>query len=324
MCVCAGVVEQNRFETMVVSYMNLTLVSLKESNERPHVSDLIDAGNLVYTYDMVSSSLNEVRPKRDSSEEHDHDRDYKYRKSYDYESRRDYNDDFDSSEEKTVKKSRGRRSVKPEDEKNYIRSHNNKYEKRDDKYDDKRSKKMNEDYTSDESREETRFYGSTYDRRHDFYQPKPTLHKAPETPLLPYFLANNGKSVHHKINAREEVLKLAEEIGKDMERTEEIPKRHTLAKFTILTNILRTMSFEQIKEATRQLIKSNNVEKKTWKAYRDAMVNAGTGPAIHEVMQWIENQHVKHEEAADLIAVMPKTIREPTEEIQKRFFVSFI
>lgn len=39
-------------------------------------------------------------------------------------------------------------------------------------------------------------------------------------------------------------------------------------------------------------------------------------------MQLIERNEIKGEEAAALIAVLPKTIREPTEEMQRRFVVS--
>lgn len=46
------------------------------------------------------------------------------------------------------------------------------------------------------------------------------------------------------------------------------------------------------------------------------------GPAVSEIMQLIERDEIKGEEAASLIAVLPKTIREPTEEMQRRFLVS--
>lgn len=46
------------------------------------------------------------------------------------------------------------------------------------------------------------------------------------------------------------------------------------------------------------------------------------GPAVNEIMQLIERDEIKGEEAASLIAVLPKTIREPTEELQRRFLVS--
>lgn len=39
-------------------------------------------------------------------------------------------------------------------------------------------------------------------------------------------------------------------------------------------------------------------------------------------MQLIERREIKDEEAAALVAAFPKTIREPTEEMQRRFLVS--
>lgn len=48
------------------------------------------------------------------------------------------------------------------------------------------------------------------------------------------------------------------------------------------------------------------------------------GPAINEIMELIERREIKGEEAAALIAVLPKTIREPTDEMQRRFLVSIL
>lgn len=58
-------------------------------------------------------------------------------------------------------------------------------------------------------------------------------------------------------------------------------------------------------------------------AYRFiCFISIHPGPAISEIMQLIERNEIKGEEAASLIAVLPKTIREPTEEVQRRFLVS--
>lgn len=132
------------------------------------------------------------------------------------------------------------------------------------------------------------------------------------------------------INPVHESQKLSIEIGKDLQNENDIPKENTLDKFTILTQVIRIMSESQIQEATRQLYApqaDNQSEKSSarnaaWKAYRDAVVQAGTGPAVKELMQWIENKKVDGEEAAELIAALPKTIREPTEAVMKLFFVS--
>lgn len=51
-------------------------------------------------------------------------------------------------------------------------------------------------------------------------------------------------------------------------------------------------------------------------------MSAGTGPAATEIMRLIEQRRIHGEDAAELIAQMPKNLRLPTEEMQKRFFVS--
>lgn len=133
-----------------------------------------------------------------------------------------------------------------------------------------------------------------------------------------------------EINPVQEVQKLATEIGKDLQNENDIPKLNTLAKFNILAQVIRILDEKQIQEATRQLYApqaDNQSEKSSarnaaWKAYRDAVAQAGTGPAVKELMQWIENKKVDGEEASELIATLPKTIREPTEAVMKLFFVS--
>lgn len=151
-------------------------------------------------------------------------------------------------------------------------------------------------------------------------------------PLLPLYVGYKGQSIKNAkdINVVHKVQQLAQEIGKDLQNESEIPKEDTLEKFNILAQLIRIMDKKQIEEATRQLYApqaDNQSEKSSarnaaWKAYRDACAQAGTGPAVEEIFQWIESKRVDGEEAAELIATLPRTIREPTEEMQKSFFVS--
>lgn len=146
------------------------------------------------------------------------------------------------------------------------------------------------------------------------------------------FIGYKGQSIKNakQIKLVQEVQKLATEIGKDLQNQNDIHKLNTLAKFNILAKLIRVMDEKQIEEATRQLYapqadfhsEKSSARNAAWKAYRDAVVQAGTGPAVKEAMQWIENKKIDGEEAAELIATFPKTIREPTEAMQKLFFVS--
>lgn len=60
-----------------------------------------------------------------------------------------------------------------------------------------------------------------------------------------------------------------------------------------------------------------------WKAFRDAVAEAGTPPAVDQVFTWVEEGKIVGEDAAQVIAVLPKTIRMPTNAVLRRFFVSF-
>lgn len=295
--------DESRRNAMVVSYIKLNLVSMEksENDEQLQPYDLIDVGNLVYAYDRSSSQNNEVKPKKDSSEE-------SKSESREEESRESAYSENNYSEEE--KKSRSPRSLNEKRKRNYIEK-----EIRIRFNTEKRRQSSESDSTEDDSKPD-----STDDSR-EYYQPKPTMNKAPEDPFEELFIGDDGKSVQNSMDGKEECMKLVKEISKDLESANDIPKRHTLWKYNMLTNLIRTMDSEQLSETSRAVIKDGK-DSKYWKTYRDAVANAGTGPAVNEVMKWIENNQVRGEEAAELIANMPKSIRIPTEEMQRRFFVS--
>lgn len=190
---------------------------------------------------------------------------------------------------------------------------------------------------------------SSVESRERFHQPKPTLTKAPENPLLPLFIGYRGKSIQNakQIDILEMARKLAEEIGKELQNPNEIPLTNPLTKFNILSDVIRTMDAKQIdrlvdelyvtepedesNEMTSEEKKENrneynkpqlDVRRAAWRTFRDAVTDAGTGPAITRSMKWIQMRKVRGEDAAQLIAAWPKTIREPTEEMQRAFYVS--
>lgn len=268
-----------------------------EREEQLQPYDLIDVGNLVYAYDRSSSRNNEVKPKKDSSEES------KSESREDVSREGEYSESNYSGEQK---KSRGPRYLNKERKRNYIENEIRRHSSTD---------SSESDSSEDDSKPD-----STDDSR-QYYQPKPSMNKAPEDPLQELFIGDDGKSVQNSLNVKEECIKLAKEVSEDLESANDIPKRHTLWKYNMLTNLIRTMDSAQLSETSKAVVE-NGKDNKYWKSYRDAVANAGTGPAVNEVMKWIENYHIKGEEAADLIANMPKSIRHPTEEMQRRFFVS--
>lgn len=302
---------KNKRDTMVVSKVNLTLVAMEQTNagDEGRPQQLIEVGSLVYTYDLPSDPENRVRIEQGLSGKQSQ---YNNRQSYD-----------DAQEYK----SRSRRSILNYERLNSIGKQSNDNENEQEQQDREQYNQHHQrqhlgQWSHDEIGSELKESLYSVDENQVNYQPKPELEKAPESPLLPFFIGYKGQSIQNAegINTVDKAEKLAHEIASDVQTPNEIPKSNTLSKFNILINVIRTMDAQQIK----QLTQSMQSQKLAWKVYRDAVVEAGSAPAAIEVMQWIEDGRVTDEEAAELIAALPATIREPTEELQNRFFVSIV
>lgn len=305
--------KETQHDSVVVSQVNLTLASMEQSTNKPQIQSeqLVNVGNLVYSYDLPSDSKNSLRWRKESLENQDDDHEERVtmRTSQNAYKVEDVEDDDDEQflnsfygQQNQLSK-RSRRSLE-----NQIRRNN----------------RIPFELSSNEEQDE-----ESYVKR-DYHQPKPTLSYAPENPLLNYFVGNKGRSIQSvdNFNAPVEVQRLTREIAEDLENVNELPVKYTLRKFAVLTKVIRTMNAKQIDDATNLLndaqssYEHKNDMEKSRKVYRDSLLNAGTGPAVVELMKWIEDGRLQGEEAAEVIAALPKTIREPTEEMQKRFFVS--
>lgn len=153
-------------------------------------------------------------------------------------------------------------------------------------------------------------------------------------PLLPYSVGYKGQSIKFakQINLVQDVEKLAQKIGEELQNPSEIAASNTLNSFNQLSRMIRQMNAKEINEAFRQLYHpdrevdthsgKSSARNAAWKAYRDAVAEAGTPAAIDQVMEWIEENKIQGEEASQLIAGLPKTIRMPTNAVLRRFFVS--
>lgn len=337
----------------VVGAVNLTLESVQETHERPQVlpKQLIDVGNLVYTYDLPSDPTNKVRPMGDSSEE--------------------YVDDTENENVLLRKRNRKNQSSSEAgdiDEVDALKNDNIYPRESTTGHRRPRSVLENTDEEAMEDKEiddaavfgvkkqlkrlEAKYRLPKYwsENHEEFYQPKPTLKYAPELPLLPMFIGYRGQSIQNvkQIDVYEITRKLAQEIANDMQNANEIPLKNTLTKFNILSEVIRTMEMKQIEKLADEFYfdeseakttddnvsegwNSNEhkytddrvyVRSVTWKVFRDAVTEAGTGPAITLSMRWIQQRKIRGEDAAQLIAAWPKTIREPTEDMQRAFYVS--
>lgn len=147
---------------------------------------------------------------------------------------------------------------------------------------------------------------------------------APQPPFLPFALEQQN------INAKREALKIAQEIAEETQNENNMPKAETLSKFTILARLVRIMKQKDIHEVGQQLFapedsedfQSSKSAKKNaaWKAYRDAVAEAGTPASFATIAQWISENKVRENEAAALVATQVRSIRYPTEQLMKAFY----
>ena len=165
-----------------------------------------------------------------------------------------------------------------------------------------------------------------------FWQPRPGLLDAPQNPLLPNFVGYKGKFIGKsgEVDVANAIKDLVFQIAKEIDDPSNIPDNETLEKFTILCSLIRTMSRKQIMEVEGNLhispneLKSNDksqaFKQNAWAVIRDAITQAGTGPALLTIKNWIEKEIVVGLEAAEIVSRIPKNARAPTAEYIRELF----
>lgn len=216
-----------------------------------------------------------------------------------------------------------------------------------------------ENHNSNNSSEENHSDDDNFkSEERDYFQPKPKLDEAPESPLLPYFIGYEGMSIlkseenytcedmhFHNCTrlgllANRLIRRISSRI-RDVDRiTSFSPAQindrylHTLELFTILVRLIRIMNVEQIAEVDKILFdvykRINTMSEKdfvllnqsAWNIFSCAVANAGTGPALITIKTWIKIGKLKGIEAAKIISKIPKSALAPTTEYVAAFFVS--
>ncbi|XP_023941468.1 vitellogenin [Bicyclus anynana] len=130
----------------------------------------------------------------------------------------------------------------------------------------------------------------------------------------------HGDKKQNPMNAQ----KLVQEISHQLQNPNNMPKSDFLSKFNILVRVIASMSYGQLSQTSRSLevAKSSNDIVKTdmWMIYRDAVAEAGTLPAFQQIRTWIEKKKIEGEEAAEVVAVLSRSLRYPTTNVMKQFF----
>lgn len=118
--------------------------------------------------------------------------------------------------------------------------------------------------------------------------------------------------------------KLIQDIAQQLQNPNNMPKSDFLSKFNILVRLIASMSTEQLGQTSRTIeagkSSNNNIKKDMWMVYRDAVTQAGTLPAFQQIKTWINSKKIQGEEAAQVVASLPSTLRYPTKEVMVQFF----
>ncbi|XP_075987385.1 uncharacterized protein LOC142984007 [Anticarsia gemmatalis] len=152
-------------------------------------------------------------------------------------------------------------------------------------------------------------------------------HVSEKTTPITSLLYTMGKFTFFAQNSEQLVAdaqKVLQEITPMLQNTNDMPKTDFLSKFMILVRLLASMSTEQLNQMTISIEiakNSNKVNKNLMRIiYRDAIAQAGTGGAFHEIKSWILSKYVQGEEAAEIVTALANSVHYPTNEIITEFF----
>lgn len=200
------------------------------------------------------------------------------------------------------------------------------------------SQNKDEDYSQYSSSEE-RFYSPSqgrfrrdveqqWDQYRNAYevfqqQEQPQMNEAPQSPLLPFYIGYKGKSIKQDSNfdVVQNVQKVAQQIGRELQSPKEILEQNTLNRYTILTSLIRLMNVEELRQVARKMYtQEKGAQQYTWAAFRDAVSEAGTGPALVIIQEWYQNDKMSALETAHAISAAAHNARQPTVEYLRSFY----
>ncbi|KAK4872055.1 hypothetical protein RN001_016179 [Aquatica leii] len=155
-------------------------------------------------------------------------------------------------------------------------------------------------------------------------QNRPQLQDAPDSPLLPFTMGYMGQPVknHKKINIIQAVKTLANDIGKSFQHPESNNQNFALPNFLTLSALIRTMNFKELQTVTNMLYnqEEGTLNSYSWKAHRDALAEAGTGPALLILQNLILENKIPPYAASIIVDQITHSVRQPTEEYMRFLF----
>ncbi|KAG5892825.1 hypothetical protein JTB14_033389 [Gonioctena quinquepunctata] len=161
------------------------------------------------------------------------------------------------------------------------------------------------------------------DRSEESYkQDVPLMKQAPESPFLPFTMGNKGKSVKYGIDIVKSVEELTEKIADELQDPTRTLEQSSASKFVTLSSLIRIMNEDELRKATNALHTDSDEGMKhyVWVIYRDALAEAGTGPAFLAIQSLIKSNKISGLEASHILATMTKSVRQPTLQYMRAYF----
>ncbi|XP_014217958.1 vitellogenin-like, partial [Copidosoma floridanum] len=276
---------------IVYSNMNLTLQAVKSSQGTPEsIQSPREIENLVYEPQNGQDDFWQPRESNESSSE---------------ESSSSSSEEMGKIEETISKSAKVKRSIAK-----------NKLEKE--------LVGKNQDDSSSSSSSE----GSSMDASDEYLPRKPRLDEAINIELNPGFLGGWGSE---QVNYLELINRLSHEVGRWIQKADRLNQQNILDRFALLTQAVASVDSQQLQQASQKLYyqgesapqfgnEEESEKYQSWVAFRDAVSQAGTGPALLTIQQWINSNQVQGEEAANILAALPNSARYPTNEYMNAFF----
>ncbi|KAF5287239.1 hypothetical protein FQR65_LT12283 [Abscondita terminalis] len=159
---------------------------------------------------------------------------------------------------------------------------------------------------------------------HKWQQNHPSLQNAPESPLLPFTMGYMGQAIknNQNINIIEVVKTLANNIGHYFENQQSHNQQDSLSNFLTLNALVRTMDASELQTVTEILYNNEEgtLNNYAWKAFRDCLAEAGTGPALVILQKLILEDKIPNYMASIIVQQITHSVRQPTEQYMRALF----
>lgn len=156
----------------------------------------------------------------------------------------------------------------------------------------------------------------------------PNLNEPLKDPLLPIFIGISGTNISKDIEIiiREAAANLIVQIAEGIRDSLTRESDETIERFTIVQDLLRNMNVEQLIDVERLVFTrpkiSNGLLQTIRKVFHKTVAQIGTGPALLRLVEWIKSKELKDVDASMLLMRIPKTVRTPTANYMREFYVS--